>query len=69
MQELNQIIIKNIRRIREEKKISQKEAGEIIGVDQSQYSKYERGKQSMTIEQLCQLLKWYEIDLKILMDD
>lgn len=62
MQELNHIIMRNIKKERKKRKISQEKMGEIIGVNQSQYAKYEKGIQSMTVAQLCQLLKWLELD-------
>lgn len=69
MQELNTIIIKNIKDIRKQRKITQKEMGEVIGVNQSQYAKYEKEIQYMNILQVCRLLKFLKVDLEEIVKD
>lgn len=41
---------------------TQAEMSAIIGVNQSHYSKKERGKQSVTVCELLQLAAWFKID-------
>ena len=51
----------NLRRIRKEKKITQKQLAEKIGVQPSAISKYETGKVSPTIEQLEKIAEVLEV--------
>lgn len=39
-----------IKKVRKGKKINQKEMGEALGMHQTQYSRYELGKNAMTVE-------------------
>lgn len=41
---------------------NQKQMGEILGINQSQYSKYERGHQTISCCQICQLSAWFGIE-------
>lgn len=53
--------MENLRRIRKEKKITQKQLAEKIGVQPSAISKYETGKVSPTVEQLEKIAEVLEV--------
>lgn len=46
---------------RKQKKVSQLQAGLIIGCNQSQYGKKERGQQQFTLLEFCILAEYFEI--------
>lgn len=53
---------------REDKDISQKEAGEKIGTTQAQIWKYETGKQEMTVSKLRTLCLLYNVSADYLLN-
>ncbi len=55
-----------LRDIREDNDMAQKEIASIIGSKQTQYSKYELGKQMMGIDKYIKLAKYYNISLDYL---
>ena len=50
-----------IKEIREDRDIKQKEIAEILQTDQSYYSKYERGLNPMTADQIIILCRYYNL--------
>lgn len=50
-----------LKKFREEYKITQKEAAESIGIDQRQWSRYENGKNEFPIRYLKTICKKYEV--------
>jgi len=54
-------VAKKLKLFRKGRGVSQEEMGLIIGVNQSQYSKYERGIQSLTVCQLIQFSEWFDV--------
>lgn len=51
------VLLGEIRRLRKQKKVSQVEAGRLIGCNQSQYGKKERGKQQFSLAEYCLLVE------------
>lgn len=62
----SQVIFKNVadnlKSLRIRKNYSQAQMCDIIGVNQSQYSKIERARQPLTVCQLLQIAIWFKID-------
>ena len=52
-----------IRDLREDKDLTQKEVSEILGITQSDYSKYELGKHMMGIDKYIILAEYYNVTL------
>lgn len=48
--------------LRHSNKMTQKDFGTLLGLDQSQFSKIERGISPITASQLCQIAKWFNIN-------
>jgi len=53
-----------IKRLRNEKKLTQSQLGEMIGVKRSEISKLERGSRNMTITTVLKIFKALEADIK-----
>lgn len=51
----------NIRNLREDKDLLQKDIADILGTSQSYYAQYENGKRPLPIEHLITLCKFYEV--------
>lgn len=51
----------NIRNLREDKDLLQKDIAELLGTSQSYYAQYENGKRPLPIEHLIKLCKFYEV--------
>ena len=52
-----------IRDLREDKDLNQKQIAEILGIKQSDYSKYELGKHMMGIDKYITLAEYYNVSL------
>ncbi len=59
---------KRIRDLREDKDISQKEMGAMLGVGQTTYSRYETGVLDIPIQSLIQLALFYETSIDYLVE-
>ena len=59
---------KNLRGIREDRDIRQKEIAEYLHVSQNTYSQYETGVISLTAEVLIKLADYYEVSVDFLLD-
>ena len=59
---------KNLRAIREDRDIKQKQVAEILNVSQNTYSQYETGVISLTAEVLIKLANYYNVSIDYLLD-
>ena len=59
---------KNLRGIREDKDIKQKEIAAYLNVSQNTYSQYETGVISLTAEVLIKLADYYDVSIDYLLD-
>ena len=59
---------KNLRAIREDKDIRQKEIAKVLNVSQNTYSQYETGVISLTAEILIKLADYYGVSIDYLLD-
>ena len=59
---------KNLRSIREDKDIKQKDIAKVLNVSQNTYSQYETGVISLTAEVLIKLSKFYDVSIDYLLD-
>ncbi|MBQ7968423.1 MAG: helix-turn-helix transcriptional regulator [Clostridia bacterium] len=59
---------KNLRAIREDRDIKQKEIAKILNVSQNTYSQYETGVIAITAEILIKLSDYYNVSIDYLLD-
>lgn len=59
---------KNLRAIREDRDIKQKDIAKYLNVSQNTYSQYETGIISLTAEVLIKLADYYEVSIDYLLD-
>ena len=59
---------KNLRAIREDSDIKQKEIATYLNVSQNTYSQYETGTISLTAEVLIKLADYYDVSIDYLLD-
>ena len=59
---------KNLRAIREDNDIKQKEIAKYLNVSQNTYSQYETGVISLTAEVLIKLANYYKVSIDYLLD-
>ena len=59
---ITSLILSKIKQVRKEKKISQKQIAEVLGISQVAYSKIEKGEVELGIERFFQLLAYLEIE-------
>ena len=59
---------KNLRGIREDNDIKQKDIAKILNVSQNTYSQYETGVISLTAEILIKLSDYYDVSIDYLLD-
>ena len=59
---------KNLRGIREDRDIRQKDIANFLNVSQNTYSQYETGVISLTAEVLIKLSKFYNVSIDYLLD-
>ncbi|MBQ7799023.1 MAG: helix-turn-helix transcriptional regulator [Oscillospiraceae bacterium] len=62
------MIYKNLRSLREDNDIRQKQIAEILNVSQNTYSQYENGVISLTAEVLIKLSDFYNVSIDYLFD-
>ena len=68
---IDEVIIvqyKNLRGIREDKDIKQKDIAKYLNVSQNTYSQYETGVISLTAEVLIKLANYYNVSVDYLLD-
>lgn len=59
---------KNLRAIREDNDIKQKDLAQFLNVSQNTYSQYETGIISLTAEVLIKLAEYYDVSVDYLLD-
>ena len=59
---------KNLRAIREDRDIKQKDIAKLLNVSQNTYSQYETGVISLTAEVLIKLSEYYKVSIDYLLD-
>ena len=59
---------KNLKSLREDKDIKQKEIAKYLNVSQNTYSQYETGVISLTAEVLIKLADYYDVSIDYLLD-
>ena len=59
---------KNLRGIREDRDIKQREVAAVLGVSQNTYSQYETGVIALTAEVLIKLADYYGVSVDYLLD-
>ena len=59
---------KNLRGIREDRDIKQKDVAKYLNVSQNTYSQYETGVISLTAEVLIRLADYYQVSVDFLLD-
>ena len=59
---------KNLKSIREDRNIKQKDIAKILNVSQNTYSQYETGVISLTAEILIKLSDFYDVSIDYLLD-
>jgi len=59
---------KNLRAIREDRDIKQKDVAKFLSVSQNTYSQYETGVIALTAEVLIKLSKYYNVSIDYLLD-
>ncbi len=62
------MLFKNLRGIREDKDIKQKDVASYLNVSQNTYSQYETGVISLTAEVLIKLSDYYGVSIDYLLD-
>lgn len=62
------MMFKNLRGIREDNDIKQKEIAKYLNVSQNTYSQYENGVIPLTAETLIKLSKYYNVSVDYLLD-
>ena len=62
------MVFKNLRSIREDRDIRQKELAELLHVSQNTYSQYETGTIALTAEVLIKLADYYNCSVDYLLD-
>ncbi len=59
---------KNLKAIREDRDIKQKDLAKVLNVSQNTYSQYETGVIALTAEVLIKLSKYYDVSIDYLLD-
>lgn len=67
MTELATLLGQNIRKARQEKKISQEKLALMCGLDRSYMGRIERGEVNLTVEKLYLIASVLKVDIKILL--
>lgn len=62
------MVFRNLRGIREDRDIKQKEIAQYLNVSQNTYSQYETGVISLTAEVLIKLSDYYKVSIDYLLD-
>ena len=66
--EVDDMIFENLRGIREDRDIKQREIAQYLNVSQNTYSQYETGVISLTAEVLIKLSDYYKVSIDYLLD-
>lgn len=60
--------LKRLRDLREDRDLSQKEIAALLGIQQTVYSRYERGFQNIPLEHLLTLAEYYKVSIDYIMN-
>ena len=60
--------LRRLRDLREDHDLSQQQIAEILGIQQTVYSRYERGFQTIPLQHLVTLAKYYDVSADYLLD-
>lgn len=66
-QDTRQILAKNIKNLRTQKKLSREELSLVLGVDNSYISKLEKGKINITLDKIELLANYFETEVYLLL--
>lgn len=55
--------IKRLRDLREDHDLTQKQVADMLGIQQTVYSRYERGYQTIPLEHLIKLADFYKVNI------
>lgn len=58
-----------LRHLRESRKISQKELGDILGIGQKSISRYENGEADPDLQTLCKISKFFHVSIDYILDN
>ncbi|MBQ4093734.1 MAG: helix-turn-helix transcriptional regulator [Oscillospiraceae bacterium] len=62
------MVFKNLRAVREDRDLKQRQLAELLNVSQNTYSQYETGVISLTAEVLIKLADFYGVSIDYLLD-
>ena len=62
------MVFKNLRALREDRDLRQKDLAEVLNVSQNTYSQYENGVIALTAEVLIRLADYYDVSVDYLLD-
>ena len=57
-----------IRNLREDRDLKQTDIAELLGIQQTVYSRYERGHQTIPLEHLVKLAEFYQVSVDALLE-
>lgn len=60
--------LRRLRDLREDHDLSQQQIADILGIQQTVYSRYERGFQTIPLQHLVMLAKYYDVSTDYLLD-
>ena len=63
------LYLRRLRDLREDNDLSQAEVASLLNIPQTVYSRYERGYQTIPLEHLITLAKYYNVSLDYLIED
>lgn len=63
------LFLRRLRDLREDKDLSQADIASVLDIPQTVYSRYERGRQTIPLEHLITLSKFYNVSLDYLTED
>lgn len=63
------LFLRRLRDLREDKDLSQADVASMLNIPQTVYSRYERGYQTIPLEHLITLSKYYQVSLDYLTED
>ena len=57
-----------LRDLREDRDLKQTDIAELLGIQQTVYSRYERGHQTIPLEHLVKLAEFYQVSVDVLLE-
>lgn len=60
--------LRRLRDLREDHDLSQQQIADVLGIQQTVYSRYERGFQTIPLQHLVTLAKYYDVSADYLLD-